>query len=335
MRSALVCTVFSAFLASWTPCLAQTPDRAGTQQKAPDFADIPVAHIDDLGTPFDLKANLYLPGVPKSGPTPLLLYIHGKGGSYNDARDVMVQRVLGAMLGRKIAVARIDYRRSGRMPQMLFDAKAYIRFFRANAARYHIDPARIGIWGVSRGGNLAAMLAVSGDIKDLEGDIGSNTGQSSTLQASVIESPLTDMFLSSDEKAAAMFGDYLGTNDQDSRAIVTAYRSHDMTSPHWKEVQRIQQVNPLNYVSKTSPPALIACGGLDPSNVILNCGALFDKYIEKGAVASYYALSTGTHVRVGTDIEKASADWLAERLSDNPPPLFPGENPASSPQARP
>jgi acetyl esterase/lipase len=303
------------------PCAAQPAPSV-----TPTVSDIAVARIDDLGTPFDLKANLYLPG--GSAGMPLLLYIHGKGGAYNDPRDKVVQRVLAAMLAKGIAVARIDYRRSGRMPQMLFDTKAYIRFFRAHAALYHIDPARIGIWGVSRGGNLAAMLAVTGDVKALEGDIGGNTGQSSSLQASVIESPLTDMFLSSDEKAASMFGDYLGTNEQDSRAIVATYRKHDTTSPWWKDVQRIEQVNPLNYVGKNSPPALIVCGGLDPSNVILNCSALFDKYIQQGATASYYALSTGTHVRVGTDIEQASANWLSGRLAKTPPPVFPDEPPA-------
>jgi acetyl esterase/lipase len=294
------------------------------------YPDIKIATIDDLGTAMDLKANLYLPSsalmnadLTRAEPMPLLLYIHGKGGAYDDPRDKVVQRVLGQMAWRGIAVARIDYRKSGRMPQMLFDTKAYIRYFRANAAKYNIDPNRIGIWGVSRGGNLAAMLAVTGDIKELEGDIGGNTNQSSMPQASVIESPLTDMFLSTDEKAASMFGDYLGTNESDSKAIVAAYRKQDTKSPHWKDVLRIQQVNPLNYVKKDSPPALIACGGLDPANVILNCSAMFDKYIQAGATASYYALSSGTHVRVGSAIESASADWLAQRLAKTPPPVFP------------
>lgn len=304
--------------------LAQPAD-----ERAPDVADIAVARIDDLGTPFDLKAHLYLP--PGTGKTPLLLYIHGKGGSYNDPRDQVFRRVLAGALAHGIAVARMDYRRSGRMPQMLMDTKAYIRFFRAHAAQYRLDPARFGIWGVSRGGNLAAMLAVTGNVKSLEGDIGGNTDQSSLLQASVVESPLTDMFLSTDEKAASMFGDYLGTGEAASKAIVAAYRSHDTASPYWKDVQRIEQVNPLNYVAKDSPPALIVCGGLDPANVILNCSAFFDKYIQKGAVASYYALSTGTHVRVGTAIEQASMTWLAERLSPNPPPVFPDTPPG--PQA--
>ena len=90
------------------PGLAQTPP-------APDVADIAVAHIDDLGAPFDLKANLYLPA-GATQPVPLLLYIHGKGGSYDDPRDKVVLRVLAAMQAQNIAVARIDYRRSGRMP---------------------------------------------------------------------------------------------------------------------------------------------------------------------------------------------------------------------------
>jgi len=92
-------------------------------------------------------------------------------------------------------------------------------------------------------------------------------------------------------------------------------------------VERIEQVNPLNYVNKDSPPALIICGGLDPANVVLNCTAFFDRYIKAAAPASYYALSIGTHVRVGSDIEAASVNWLAERLSSPPPPLFPDPEP--------
>jgi hypothetical protein len=50
---------------------------------------------------------------------------------------------------------------------------------------------------------------------------------------------------------------------------------------------------------------------------------MFDRYIQQGATASYYALSTGTHVRVGTAIEQASVQWLSERLAKKPPPVFP------------
>jgi hypothetical protein len=80
-------------------------------------------------------------------------------------------------------------------------------------------------------------------------------------------------------------------------------------------VMRIQAVNPLNYIDKDSPLALITCGGHDTNNVIANCTAMFDKYIEKGADASYYAWAPGTHVRVGPDIEAATVAWLMDKLA--------------------
>jgi hypothetical protein len=164
----------------------------------------------------------------------------------------------------------------------------------------------------------AAMLAVSGDVKALEGDIGGNTGQSSKLNASVIESPLTDMFVNTDVKAASIFNDYLGTNDAESMAIVAAYRKHDTASPQWKNVEKIQQTNPLNYISKDSPPALIICAGGDTGNVIANCTAMFDKYIEKAADAQYYAWAQGQHVQVGPNVEDSSVAWLMDKLKVKP-----------------
>jgi acetyl esterase/lipase len=279
---------------------------------APSRADVLVAHIDDLGKPMDLKADVWLPAA-NGAPAPLLLYIHGKGGSYRVAGDRVARMVIG-LTAKGFAVATIDYRRSGRMPQMLMDTKAYVRYFRAHARDFNIDPTRIGIWGVSRGGNLAAMLAVTGDVKALEGDIGGNTGQSSRLDASVIESPLTDMFANTDAKAASMFNDYLGTTDAQSAAIVAAWRHHDTASPAWAGVEKIQAVNPVNYITRDSPPALLICAGGDTGNVIANCTTMFDKYIEKGADAQYYAWAQGQHVQVGPNIEDAAVAWLMDKL---------------------
>ena len=311
----------AAFLCT-LPALAQAPVAPARGPAAarpapaltptPSFADVQIAHIDDLGKPMDLKADVWLPPI-KGAPTPLLLYIHGKGGSYK-GRDRIAALAIG-FTDRGFAVTTIDYRMSGRMPQMLMDTKAYVRYFRAHAAQYNIDPNRVAIWGTSRGGNLAAMLAVSGDVKALEGDIGGNTNQSSKLNASVIESPLTDMFASTDDKAASMFGDYLGTNDADSKAIVAAYRKHDTASPHWADVEKIEAVNPVNYITKDSPPALLICAGGDTSNVIANCNVMFDKYIAMGANAQFYAWAQGAHVQVGPNIEDAAVAWLMDKLN--------------------
>jgi acetyl esterase/lipase len=319
-KSTLAVLMLCALVA---PAATQTPaPRPAAARPAPpptptpSFADVQIAHIDDLGKPMDLKADVWLPA-ERGAPAPLLLYIHGKGGSYKVRGDRMALMAIG-LTGKGFAVATIDYRLSGRMPAMLMDTKAYVRYFRAHAAQYNIDPDRVAIWGVSRGGNLAAMLAVTGDVKALEGDVGGNTGQSSKLNASVIESPLTDMFANTDDKAASMFGDYLGTNEADSKAIVAAYRRHDTASPAWAGVEKIQAANPVNYITKDSPPALLICAGGDTGNIIANCTVMFDKYIQMAADAQYYAWAQGAHVQVGPNIEDAAVAWLMDKLKVKP-----------------
>jgi acetyl esterase/lipase len=310
-------TLAAALLACLCLPLAAQPQPAPLPVKAPTHADVLVAKIDDVGKPMDLKADIWLPA-KGAAPAPLLLYIHGKGGSYKVRGDRMAQMAIG-LTDKGFAVATIDYRMSGRMPAMLMDTKAYVRYFRAHARDYNIDPNKIATWGVSRGGNLAAMLAVSGDVKGLEGDIGGNTNQSSKINASVIESPLTDMFVNTDEKAASIFNEYLGMTTAESLEVVAAWRKRDMQSARWKDVMRIQQVNPVNYITKDSPPALIICAGGDTGNVIANCTVMFDKYVEKAADAQYYAWAQGAHVRVGPNIEDASVAWLMDKLGAKTP----------------
>ena len=60
---------------------------------------------------------------------------------------------------RRIAVATIDYRPDDALPGEIFDVKAYVRFFRAKAKEYNIDPQRIAVWGTSRGGHLGALAS--------------------------------------------------------------------------------------------------------------------------------------------------------------------------------
>ena len=66
----------------------------------------------------------------------------------------------------------------------IHDAKAAVRWLRAHASEYQINPDCIGVWGDSAGGHLAALLGVTADLPDLEGDCGS-AGYSSRVQAVV------------------------------------------------------------------------------------------------------------------------------------------------------
>ena len=88
--------------------------------------------------------------------------------------------------------ATISYRFSQEsiFPAQIHDVKAAIRFLRGNHARFGIDPERIGVWGHSAGGHLAALAGVAGNVPELEGD-GGTSGVSSAVQAAAPLSPPT------------------------------------------------------------------------------------------------------------------------------------------------
>ncbi|MDB5721562.1 MAG: alpha/beta hydrolase [Alphaproteobacteria bacterium] len=109
--------------------------------------------------------DIYVPSTP--GPHPLILYIHGGGwlGGHTRHSGALADfpKVLASLAAEGFTVASLEYRLSGeaRFPAQLQDANAAIRFLTARAAAYRIDPARIGLWGGSAGGHLAALTGVA------------------------------------------------------------------------------------------------------------------------------------------------------------------------------
>jgi acetyl esterase/lipase len=127
------------------------------------------------------KLDLYLPE-KANAPLPVVVWIHG-GGWRAGSKD----RCMVASLATKgYAVASINYRflTHADFPAQIEDCKAAIRWLRANAKKYNLDPDHFGAMGPSAGGHLSALLGVAGDAKDLEGK-GGNLEQSSKVQAVV------------------------------------------------------------------------------------------------------------------------------------------------------
>jgi acetyl esterase/lipase len=104
-----------------------------------------------------LLLDLYRPHGESPSLLPLVVYLHG-GGWYTGDKS---RPPLRDMARRGVAVASVDYRLSGvaPFPAAVEDAKCAVRFLRANAARYGLDPERIGVMGASAGGQLALLLA--------------------------------------------------------------------------------------------------------------------------------------------------------------------------------
>ena len=127
-----------------------------------------------------LLLDLYVPATPPE-PVPCIVVIPGEFRRRSRTDSGTARRFAEA----GFAAASIGYRGwpEHPFPAAVHDTKAAVRFLRAKAGLLSIDPARIGAFGQSAGGHLAAMLAVS-DHPDLEGD-GGNAGVSSRVQAAV------------------------------------------------------------------------------------------------------------------------------------------------------
>lgn len=114
-------------------------------------------------------------------PMPLVVWIHGGAWLGGDKRPCPMT----PLLYDGFAVASINYRFSNMaiFPAQIHDCKAAIRWLRANAAKYNIDPNHIGVAGASAGGHLAALLGTTNGNKELEGTVGDYPDASSDVQA--------------------------------------------------------------------------------------------------------------------------------------------------------
>ena len=203
--------------------------------------------------------------VPAEGvrPTPLVIWLHGSGWMAENGRDGA--EVVAAHLNpHGFAVAGVAIRSSehAQFPAQLYDVKAAIRWLRAHAAEYHLDPAHFGIMGESSGGWTAAMAALTGDLPALEGDVGL-LGPPSRVQAAVPFYPPTD-FLQMD---AHMLEDCIPFNQMagltQCHADPRSPESLLLGCPIADCPEVVQRANPVTYVSQAAPPFLIVHGQQD------------------------------------------------------------------------
>ncbi len=158
---------------------ATRPSRSGFRQWIPlgfhAVRDVPYVMRGSRSQMLDI----YLPK-KATVPRPLMVWIHG--GGWNSG-DKSFPPGLG-LLWRGYVVASIDYRlsREAVFPAQIYDCKAAIRFLRAHAGQFDIDSTRIGVWGCSAGGQLAALLGTTNGLKEYEGFEGP-LGVSSNVQA--------------------------------------------------------------------------------------------------------------------------------------------------------
>lgn len=199
-----------------------------------------VSHSDGA-----LQLDLYVPG-GAGEPVPAIIVIPG-GGFRSQVKEKFAaeaQRLAEA----GFAAASIGYRGS---PEHTFlatvhDTKAAVRFIRANAAQFNIDPDLIGAFGQSAGGHLAGMLAVTGDSEKLEGEAGT-PGVSSRVQAAVSFAGAFDFI------SRLRDGGHQGSGIEEKRAGNGAWIGEHFSakSAAWK------LASPYYHISEDDPPLLL------------------------------------------------------------------------------
>ncbi|GEA81423.1 cellulose binding domain-containing protein [Cellulomonas uda] len=195
--------------------------------------------------------DLYVPD--GAGPWPLVVWSTGSAWTSDDGKSG-ANAIAQQLNPRGIAVAGVSVRSSSqaKFPAQVYDIKAAIRYLRANAAQYRIDPARFATMGDSSGGWVAAMGALTGGVAALEGQIGT-TGVSSAVQAGV------DFFGPTD---------FIRLAQQDQGGWI------DHNSPDAPEAQllgcavpscpdKARQADPIRYVDANDPPMLLLHGRAD------------------------------------------------------------------------
>ncbi|MEN3940053.1 alpha/beta hydrolase [Prosthecobacter sp. SYSU 5D2] len=197
-----------------------------------------------------LELDLWRPKQTKK-PLPAIVCIHG-GGWFKGERGSMAN-LAQALAAKGYVTVTISYRLSGeaKFPAAIQDCKAAVRFLRANAEKYGIQADAIGVTGLSAGGHLAALLATSGGVKELEG-AGGHAEQSSVVQACVAMGAQTDF---------------------ETERIGTLSSAPD--NPHYrpflggsqKDIPEVYALaSPRHHLDKSDPPLAFMTGELDDAS---------------------------------------------------------------------
>lgn len=225
-----------------------------------------------------LTLDVYQPKNRTADLLPVIVWIHGGGWRGGD-------KASGGRLSSFVATGRyvgvsVGYRLSGEAvwPAQIHDCKAAIRWIRANAKKYGINPDRIGVWGSSAGGHLVSLLGTSSDIEPLEGDCG--TPSVSSRVACVVDfcGP-TDMVIFRHAAADQLFGKPVAERQAEARAA-----------------------SPAAHVSNDDPPFLIVHGTDDRTVPIAQAELFHEKLKESGVDVTFVRVEGGGHGIGGSEV---------------------------------
>lgn len=236
-----------------------------------------------------------------AGPYPALVFVHGGGWAAGD-RSAYHGLMLGwVQLG--IVCVSVDYRLvpKHRFPSQLEDVKCAVRWVRANAAKYHVDPQRIGAVGGSAGAHLVALLGTTAGSGKWEGS-GGNPDQSSAICLMICHGLPSDLLLGYEHAPQQHQPEGASV-----RAMLTAFLGG---TPEQANAAYLD-ASPTRHVTKATPPALLLHGSADLL-VPVEQAEVFTAAMEKaGAPVELVRMTGAGHGDFGKEPEKVFARTTA------------------------
>ncbi|MGT2910100.1 alpha/beta hydrolase fold domain-containing protein [Streptococcus cameli] len=311
----------------------------------PRYEDVPFAEVFlDNGEPYTLKMDIYQnPNQTEPGPT--IVYIFGGGFLWGEYKQVTQKAVycrdLVRLTKEGYTIISADYRLASQsiFPACIHDVKGLIRFLKANGPQFLIDPERIGVLGNSAGGHLAAMLALSSNCEELEGEVGGNLDQSSSVKVATVFYGVSDLLdtladsAQSPLKTQKLAGTEIETIGNEQAALIPAIivgytgEGRTLTDLHrvlltgdcqhkdWSYIELLRKCSPISYAQSSCPPILLLHGGQD---VIVNPSQsrkLYDALVACGADATLINVSGAGHgPSLGAAVDQFAYQFLKDRL---------------------
>jgi len=269
------------------------------------FATVPVAG----GATKKLAMDIQVPQT--AGTKPLVVYVPGGGFQRADKTGNLSLRTFAAEAG--YVVASIQYRvqpDGATYVDSVSDIKAAVRYLRANAATYQINPASVGVWGDSAGGYLVAMTGVTNGDKTY--DTGENLNQSSDVQSVVVKFGAADL-----SKLAADFDP--GT--QKAMAPLLAATAKYVNGPTSTatladDPAAVARANPITYIKPTDPPFVIFHGNADTTISPSETLALHNALRAGGVDSTRYVVDGAAHGDVAfTGNPANSVQWTTQEVA--------------------
>jgi acetyl esterase/lipase len=259
------------------------------------YADI--AYTEPV--PADTQGNLldlHVPEMPGGRPMPLLIWSSGSAWFGDDGKAGAAE-IAEEFNHRGYVVAGVSVRSSPQVefPAQLYDIRAAIRWLRANADDYRIDPDRIVIMGNSSGGWISAIAATTSDIEQLDGETDVE-GVSSAVQAAVPFFPPTD-FLAMDSQT-------LEQKELHDLPYLPIVVHDDPASPESSLIgcpiqtcpDKARAANPITYVSGREPPIFILHGTIDPFLPPGQSRSLYEALRDAGSPAWFALVEGASHL---------------------------------------